>query len=185
LADSLRGEWRVNVDYRRGDVATYRGSTYIAVRDNRANRPTTGKAWLVLAAKGRQGEPGIAQRGRRGPAGAGGGNVTVEATTGLAVGTVIGMGSGVQAAAQADSVVNSQVLGIQTTVDGNLVVQTEGLIEVSGWTWTPGARLYLSPTVAGGLTETAPTTTTQVVVNVALATAAASADIEISPGVLL
>ena len=69
---------------------------------------------------------------------------------------------------------------------------TEGKVTRSDWTevagvtsLTPGVLYYLSPTTAGRITSTAPTTTGQFVVVIGRATSATELDIEIATPVLL
>ena len=69
--------------------------------------------------------------------------------------------------AQADAAATSGVVAICADASvsqfavGNFLLF--GFIRDDTWTWTIGAPLYLSDTTAGGLTETAPADTDEVV----------------------
>lgn len=65
-----------------------------------------------------------------------------------------------------------------------LIVQVAGVVEYSSWTLTPNAVQYLS-TTAGGLTETAPSATGEVVTVVGVAVSATELVLLIDPPILL
>jgi hypothetical protein len=55
-------------------------------------------------------------------------------------------------------------IAVSAGTDGNaLDVLQKGFVRNDAWTWTPGAKLYLDDTTPGGLTETAPSTSTDIV----------------------
>lgn len=101
---------------------------------------------------------------------------TVTAVTGVAVtaGQVAYIdGAGLIQLAQANSLATSTVAGIVLESEGagedaQLVVS--GVAEIAGATLTPGVIYYLSPTVAGELTDTAPTSYGDSVIIVGVAT---------------
>jgi len=106
--------------------------------------------------------------GYTGPAGSGGGNGhattfdVTQAAHGFVVGDVI-RESGVAntyTKAQADSSDNGEVVGIVTFVDNvnQFTYTTQGIIEAGVPVAPAGTVFFLSDSVAGGLTTTAPTT---------------------------
>lgn len=88
-------------------------------------------------------------------------------THGFAVGDVIKSSGSANAyaKAQADSVADAEVVGIVTTVTdaNNFIYTTQGIITAGVPTDTAGVLYYLSPTSAGGLTSTEPSTNGQVI----------------------
>ena len=102
-----------------------------------------------------------------------GNNVTSNTTTvnktthGFVVGDVLRISTtdNVYVKAQANSLINSQIVGIVTSVIdvNNYVLTTDGFITSGVPTNTSNTLYYLSPSVAGTLTTTAPTTNGQVV----------------------
>lgn len=83
---------------------------------------------------------------------------------GLAVGDIVRISGGVYVKAQADSLANANAVGmVQTVTDANnFRVASDGYI--TGISFSPNSTLfYLSPTTAGALTSTKPTTVGQVV----------------------
>lgn len=74
--------------------------------------------------------------------------------------------------AQADNATTQRVFGIATEdiasgAEGPLL--TVGVVTSSGWALTAGSIYYLSPTVAGGITTTAPSTAGQYIVPIGIA----------------
>lgn len=55
-----RGEWQKDTDYFKGDVVSRKGSSYICVAPISTNNPPPAKDWTLVAAKGKDGEPGKA-----------------------------------------------------------------------------------------------------------------------------
>ena len=61
--------------------------------------------------------------------------------------------------AKSDSATTMRCIGMATATVGasaSVVILSDGLITNSGWTWTPGAELYVSEGTAGLLTSTLP-----------------------------
>jgi hypothetical protein len=111
------------------------------------------------------------------------GNQTVELTSGLGIGVVVAIkADGSMIAGLADDILTSQVLGV--VIDGRLV-QTEGPVTRTSWSLTPGLPVWLSTTVAGQVTQVAPTTVGQVVARIGLATKSNEIDLEIAQPILL
>jgi len=95
----------------------------------------------------------------------GGGAVAILATAGeaLAVGDAvyISTSDGKTYKSLADASATSEVLGFCDRVavlDDPIGIAPIGPVTNPGWSLTPGTRYYLSPTVAGAITSTAPTT---------------------------
>lgn len=66
--------------------------------------------------------------------------------------------------AKADSYLTLPAIGlILETGTGNKKILTRGIIRNDSWDWTKGGRIYVSAATAGALTQTAPTTATQLV----------------------
>jgi len=58
--NDFRGAWKAAADYRRGDVVTLQGSSYIGVIENEGKIPATNPAaWVVFAAQGPVGPAGL------------------------------------------------------------------------------------------------------------------------------
>lgn len=94
-----------------------------------------------------------------------------QAGHGLIVGNVVKCtGANTYAKAQADSASNAEVVGIVSAVAdaNNFTLFLCGTISVLTGL-TAGSEVYLSPTVAGGYTNTRPTTATQVVKPIGIA----------------
>lgn len=88
-----------------------------------------------------------------------------QSSHGLSVGDVIkSTGANTYGKAQADSVANSEVLGIVTTVidSSNFIFTAEGVITTGVPAQTAGTVMFLDPSTAGALTTTEPTTAGQV-----------------------
>lgn len=66
-----QGEWTWERDYVRGQLVSWRGSSYLCLADNRVRQPDESPGvWALLAAKGAKGERGQpGQDGERGPRG--------------------------------------------------------------------------------------------------------------------
>jgi hypothetical protein len=61
-------------------------------------------------------------------------------------------------------------IAVSAGTDGNaLDVLQKGFVRNDAWTWTPGAQIFLDDTTPGGLTETAPSTSTDIVQPVGVA----------------
>jgi hypothetical protein len=85
------------------------------------------------------------------------------------------MGSGGEwllADATDDSAAPCRALAAEAGTDGNpMTVVTEGVIRNDAWAWTVGGAIYLS-TTAGGMTQTAPSATGEIVQSVGFAISA-------------
>ena len=62
---TFRGEWKRTATYKKGDVVTDDGSTYLAHEPSNGKSPP-GKQWALIAERGRDGESLAGQRGRPG-----------------------------------------------------------------------------------------------------------------------
>ena len=93
--------------------------------------------------------------------GAGGQEPVNQVSHGFALGNWLKMGATQYEKAQADSSANADSIGVVTVVtdDDNFVISFAGYINVLGAVpnYPKGTVLYLSDTVAGGVTDTAPT----------------------------
>ena len=90
--------------------------------------------------------------------------------------------------AQANGAAASEAVGIvtATVLSGATVsVQLAGEVQVTGWGLTAGSWYYLSATVAGGKTVTAPSTVGQYVVRIGRAITSERLALCIDPGILL
>jgi len=86
--------------------------------------------------------------------------------------------------ADADAVGNWPAWGmaVEAGTDGNaLAVVQRGTVRNDSWAWTPKAKLYLDETTAGGMTETAPSTSGDCIQPVAIAITADIILINIDP----
>lgn len=112
----------------------------------------------------------------------------VSAAAPFTAGDAVYSNSGVITKAQANANNPSKVFGfvsqdIGTGDDGT--VQDSGYVTRPAWGLTPGALYYLSPSVAGAITPTAPTTAGQYVVEVGKAVSSTVLAIEIQQRILL
>lgn len=130
-------------------------------------------------------------------------NIEFTATNNNANPIVSGMavcidGDGTVDLAQADAIGTSDVVAlvvdasIANAAEGQMrhsgtlsVADWSGILEGASATLTPGSRYYLSPTTAGKLTATAPTTTGQSVVLIGKAVSTDTLLIEIDQPILL
>lgn len=90
--------------------------------------------------------------------------------------------------AQANAAGPSEAIGIvtATVLSGAVVrVQVAGEVQITGWGLTAGSWYYLSATVAGGKTVTAPSTVGQYVVRIGRAVTSERLALCIDPGILL
>jgi hypothetical protein len=106
----------------------------------------------------------------------GGGSVAILATAGeaLALGDVvyISTSDGKAYKARSDAVATSEVLGCcdrAAVLDDPIGISPVGPVTNPGWSLTAGTRYFLSPTTAGAITSTAPTTPGQMVVPLGVA----------------
>lgn len=159
-----RGEYRSNRVYSPLDVVTDDGSSFLCVAETKSSPP--GKAWQLLAAKGDPGEDGVSIQGPKGRPG----QTTISQPKIPAVfdsaassgGVVRVSGSGRVDLAIANAT-DADALAVGLAVESVNAGQTghyvnSGTVSNPSWNWTPGAALYLSPSVAGGMTETFPNT---------------------------
>ena len=82
----------------------------------------------------------------------------------------------------------SQVVGLakeNASIGDMVVIQTTGVIENTSWALTTNTIYYLDPSTAGGITDTAPTTTGQTVVPIGIAVSATELKLLIPPPILL
>ncbi len=78
--------------------------------------------------------------------------------------TAVYYGSSGFANAKADSYTTLPAIGlVLETGTGNKKILTRGILRNDSWDWTKGGRVYVSAATAGALTQTAPTTSTQLV----------------------
>ena len=157
-----RGEYRSNRVYSPLDVVTDAGSSFLCTQETKSSPP--GKAWQLLAAKGEPGEDGVSIQGPKGRPG----QTTISqpkipavfdsATSSGGVVRVSGSGRvdlAIANATDADALaVGLAVESVRAGETGHYV--NSGTVSNPDWNWTPGAALYLSPSVAGGMTETFP-----------------------------
>ena len=111
------------------------------------------------------------------------------ATGAVALGEVVyADGAGTFDLAQANAAATTQGIGVVTVaagIGGTATIQTEGTVTCATWSLTPGIIYYLSPTVAGAITATAPTTVTQFVLPIGVAVSATQLKLLLTPLVLL
>lgn len=183
-----KGVWRDFNDYEINDVIEYAGSSFIAIRPSKNERPRTPDSafWELVAKKGVDsfgGPPGpTGPAGPQGPAGGGGASVTANVENDNAGTIVIGQvvyisGPASVDLARANLIGTAQAfalvkdISIATAVSGD--VQLEGILEATTGQWdavtgqsgglTTGSTYYLSMTTPGALTTTAPTSSGLVV----------------------
>lgn len=180
---SLRpvGQWTRIRNYQTGDVVEHNGSSFIAIEPSKGRMPSVAKSVWMLNAKAIKGE-----RGKQGPAGPRGRRASettdvVFTAPKLAAGQVVYLDGGSPALAKADNPSTAEVLGFSV---GNGSVRTSGKIKVNA-VLTPGGRVWLSPTVAGGVTQTAPSNSGEVVVPLGLALSLNQIDVDIDTLVVL
>lgn len=209
---TLKQSWNRRTNYQEFDVVEHLGSSYVATKASRGREPNESSVvWMLLAAKGERGpkgeQGGAGQRGRSFPhflvedrlaALEAGGESPIPAI--FASDTLVGMavyvaGPNSVGLAQANDPSTAKVIGL-ASVDVSAgsagTLTTEGQIERDNWAvvagtslLTPGATYYLSPTVAGGLTISAPGSDGLFVVAVGRAISQTILDIEIAEGVKL
>ena len=151
---SFTGEYDNALTYSIGESVSYLGSSYVAIAVTTGNLPTDTAFWQLLAEKG---DPGVATvatpvRNQTGTAIPKMSAVYLSGTTGLRPLIVL---------AQANSeAASSKTFGLTKTIINNNAdgdVTHEGVLENLDTTaFAAGDLLWLSPTVAGGLTTTRP-----------------------------
>lgn len=82
LADFYKKIWKDDAEYKRGDVVTYGGSAFLALRDNPGKPETLDCGWVLAIKRGRDGKDGKpgerglqglkGERGEQGPRSYGG-----------------------------------------------------------------------------------------------------------------
>lgn len=126
-------------------------------------------------------------------------NLNNSGTQAAAIGRAVYPTSVGFALARADASATKNVIGLvkDTTIAASATgnVQTDGLLVATTAQWdavtgqtgglSPGAWYYLSPTTAGGLTSTPPSTANQYVVPIGLAISSTALDIRIGTDILL
>lgn len=165
----FRGAWKRREVYRRNDVATMAGSSWVCVAPSTNTKPGITKSWGPLAlrgedgADGKDGRDGMSQsvvRFRRevvqGP------QLALTAASDFAAGdAAFAMGDGRAGLAIADGEPQTLAIGVAlaaTQAGWPVQLATSGLVTCPSWSWSqPGATLYLSPTTPGGLTTDYPT----------------------------
>jgi hypothetical protein len=179
------GPYSARQTYQPGDVASYDGSSFVALREMKGRSPSDdGRYWQLLASKGEQGRnettvirhgsPRIVEAVARmdeleASIGQGGsGAIPATADVPLSLGAVVyASGPDRIDAAKADAVETSVPIGV-TIADiaadevGHYV--HDGIVTNESWSLTPNAIYYLSADVAGGITDTAPDTSGQFVI---------------------
>jgi hypothetical protein len=119
------------------------------------------------------------------------GTIIVEGTAGsnLTAGDFVYVSaSGVFSLARADAALTSELIGVvtATVLSGATVsVQVAGTVQVTGWGLTAASWYYLSASVAGGKTTTAPSSAGQYVVRAGRALTSEKLALCIDPGILL
>lgn len=117
--------------------------------------------------------------------GAGGGVASLIATSGeaLAQGDIVYMKvDGKVWKAKADADLTSVALGLASTAvsaDASVNIILLGELTYSTWSLTIGEQLWLSPTTAGGLTDSPPSTTDQYIVPIGVAIATDTLNVKI------
>lgn len=67
LADAYKGIWNASSEYKRGNVVTCGGSSFLALRDGPSKPETADCGWILWVKRGRDGKDG--KDGARGPQG--------------------------------------------------------------------------------------------------------------------
>lgn len=178
---SFRGDWSATAGYSAGDVVSNDGASYVCIKNHTNQEPPNVTYWTAFAAQGATGADGA-----QGPAGPSefdttpaddsfdGIKVTLTAGENLAFGDIGYMKSdGKVWKADASAIATSNALFIATATiaaDASGVFGLHGIVrDDSAYNFTIGGKIYLSET-AGGITQTAPTTTDSVtqIIGVAL-----------------
>ena len=151
---SFTGEYNNGTTYQVGQSVSYFGSSYVALAVTTGNLPTDTSFWQLLAEKGDAGGDNLSALCR---------NITGVTIPKRSVVYITGA-SGARptiALAQADSQETSDTtLGITsqdiTNASNGTVVFFGALSKVDTSAFAEGDKLYLSPTIAGGITTTKP-----------------------------
>ena len=108
----------------------------------------------------------------------GGASFSGTAGEALSLGDILYLGvDGKSYKAQADADATSEAVGVcdrNAVLDESILILPIGDVTNGGWSLTTGDLYYLSPTIAGGITNTAPTTTGQLIVPCGVATSTTS-----------
>ena len=166
-----RGEHSNRVEYIPGDVVfdSESGSSYVCVRENRARGVDNEKYFNPLALRGADGQDGQSLQGQRGRRGENAQTIVIENgnppvaaifDSNTARGDVLYVAdTGHVDLAQANGEPQAIAVGIAlASVASGMAgtYQTTGPVSNPAWNLTPGAVYYLSPSVAGGMTDTFP-----------------------------
>lgn len=165
-----KGEYRRTQTYKLNDVVEHSGSSWVCVAESTSSVPSeSNRSWSLMAqrgATGARGLDGVSQRGRPGRDAATvvieGGSTPVAAIfdSNTARGDVLYVTTtGHVDLAQANGEPQAIAVGIAlASVTSGLAgtYQTTGPVSNPAWNLTPGSVYYLSPSVAGGMTETFP-----------------------------
>ena len=124
-------------------------------------------------------DSGISRWVLTGGAGAGGGGTTLQvaaSTAGLAVGDVMYLNGTTFTQAKADATNTAEVVGVisKITDASNYELTLAGAVSKAGWGLTPGGVYFLSPSTAGAITLTEPSTIGHVSVPIGVAQSSAT-----------
>jgi len=173
----LRGKWNRRTEYEPLDIVEWEGSSYAAVDANRNREPGERSAhWQLMAAKGEPGKEGSTTVIRHGSPRIvqalerlneieqqlGGSGESIPATADVVMGkgqVVFASGDERVDLAQADALATSVPVGVTTEAAGeNEIIHyvSSGVVTNDAWSLTAGNVYFLSSTVAGEITDTAP-----------------------------
>lgn len=165
-----RGEYRRTQTYKLNDVVEHSGSSWVCNKPTSSVPSEASRSWSLMAkrgATGARGQDGLS--GGRGRPGADGATVVVESGSAPVAaifdsitvrGDVLYVSSGGHVdLAQADGEPQALAVGIalESVSAGQAgAYRTNGVVSNPGWSLVPGAVYYLSPSVAGGMTDAFP-----------------------------
>jgi hypothetical protein len=192
------GDWQ-RIDYSKGSVVVLNGQAWIATTANKS-KPGVGKGWSIFAGKGKDGIDGknIVEYYKRVVVRQGGTSTDTETINALLIDGAASAGVPLYSSpdgmklARADNGLTTAVSSIafeavEPNSQGRVV--TEAVITLLDWSailedgsanLSPGQTFYLSATVAGKLTHTAPTTPGQFVMACGRALSLTEFDVELS-----
>lgn len=152
---SFTGAYNNGTTYSIGQSVSYNGSSYVALKVTTGNLPTDTSFWQILAEKGEQGGTGLTVLCRNET------GVSIPKRSVVYISGVSGTRPTIELAKADNQLTADSTLGITREAisnNANGVVVVFGLLEsVDTTAFSEGDKLYLSPSVAGGITSVKPT----------------------------
>lgn len=150
------GEYSNSTTYGIGESVSYNGSSYVAYVATTGNIPTNTSFWQLLASKGDPGSSTNLSTDCRNETGS-----TIPVMKAVYINGAAGNKPTINYAQADNAITSDKILGLtQASIANNSngnVITFGTLTNVDTSSWVDGTQLYLSATVAGGLTSTPPT----------------------------